>query len=155
MVVMTGKMYMYGLVALLASSSRLPIVASLQSKSTFTASHKFSSRDRIPLFAGASDEDASSTSGGILSMKSLQSQLASAFTALDESDQYDAVLTGLCAKILDQPGVSDSSSTKTLEDPIQLVQEMNTRRIKASARSLMSFIDVSCHWRVDFALFLD
>lgn len=97
----------------------------------------------MPLFAEATEEDPTSTSGGLLSRKSLQSQLASAFTALDESDQYDAVLTGLCAKILDQSGASDSSASQTLEDPIQLVEEMNTRRIRASPRSLMALIDAA------------
>jgi hypothetical protein len=76
-------------------------------------------------------------------MKSLRSQLASAFTALDERDQYDAVLTWLCAKILDQPGGAPvEPTTQALRDPMQLVEEMNTRRIKASPRSLMAFIDV-------------
>lgn len=79
-------------------------------------------------------------------MKSLQSQLASAFTALDETDQYDAVLTGLCAKILDQPaGAPVDPNTQALRDPMQLVEEMNQRRIQASPRSLMAFIDVRVH----------
>ena len=107
-------------------------------------------RDVVPLFAGeATEEDPTSPSGGLLSRKSLQSQLASAFTALDESDQYDAVLTGLCAKILDQSGASDGSAAKTLDDPIQLVEEMNTRRIRASPRSLMALIDVGSYLYVD------
>ena len=76
-------------------------------------------------------------------MKSLQSQLASAFTALDERDQYDAVLTGLCAKILDQPAAGPvDPDTDLLRDPMQLVEEMNQRRISASPRSLMAYIDV-------------
>lgn len=73
---------------------------------------------------------------------SLKSQLASAFSALDESDQYDAVLTGLCAKILDQPSDDLSQVTEALQDPIQLMEEMNARRIKAGSRSLMALIDV-------------
>ena len=81
--------------------------------------------------------------GGLMSMKSLQTQLASAFSALDETDQYDAVLTGLCAKILDQTTVPEGEAPPSLDDPIQLVEEMNARRVRASPRSLMSFIDVS------------
>ena len=89
-------------------------------------------------------EDREAPSGGIMSMKSLQTQLASAFSALDETDQYDAVLTGLCAKILDQKApVEGDDPPPTLDDPIQLVQEMNSRRIRASPRSMMAFIDVS------------
>jgi hypothetical protein len=120
------------------------LVTPLQSRLAFAPKQSTISTPHFPLFAEGGDaatgED--SSSGGIMSMKSLQSQLASAFTALDESDQYDAVLTGLCAKILDQPKVLDGESPKTLQDPIQLVEEMNSRRIKASPRSLMAFIDV-------------
>lgn len=74
---------------------------------------------------------------------SIKSQLASAFSALDESDQYDAVLTGLCAKILDQPSEDLVQVTEALQDPIQLMEEMNARRIKAGSRSLMALVDVS------------
>lgn len=70
-----------------------------------------------------------------------KSRLASAFAALDETDQYDAVLTGLCAKILDDP--TDEEAMAALQDPIKLMQEMNARRVKASGRSLMALIDVS------------
>ena len=75
---------------------------------------------------------------------SIKSQLASAFSALDESDQYDAVLTGLCAKILDQPSEDLGQVIEALQDPIQLMEEMNSRRIKAGSRSLMALIDVCC-----------
>ena len=74
---------------------------------------------------------------------SLQSQLASAFSNLDESDQYDAVLTGLCAKILDEPSLAGDDVIVALEDPISLLEEMNGRRVKAGSRSLMALIDVS------------
>ena len=77
----------------------------------------------------------------------LTTQLASAFMSLDENDQYDAVLTGLCAKILDDDEGSTITSSDqvlpALQDPISLLTEMNQRRIKASPRSLMSLIDVS------------
>jgi len=69
-----------------------------------------------------------------------KSQLAAAFTALDESDQYDAVLTGLCAKILDNQEGADAAS---LEDSAALLTEMNQRRIPASPRSLMALIDAT------------
>ena len=78
-----------------------------------------------------------------------KSQLAAAFTALDESDQYDAVLTGLCAKILDAKkndadhGNDENSGSTRLEDPAALLTEMNDRKIPASPRSLMALIDVS------------
>jgi len=86
------------------------------------------------------------------------SLLESAFQSLDESDQYDAVLTGLCAKILDAPsssskttsegeGESDvvekSDAFKKMADPIQLLGEMNGRKVKASGRSIMALIDAT------------
>ncbi|CAJ1967013.1 unnamed protein product [Cylindrotheca closterium] len=89
-----------------------------------------------------SAEDGSS--GGLMSMgDSIKSQLASAFSALDETDQYDAVLTGLCAKILDQPSEDLAQVSEALQDPIQLMEEMNARRIKAGSRSLMALIDAA------------
>ena len=99
--------------------------------------------------AGVSEQDISvdnvkgSTEGGLVSFGSnLRTQLVSAFSALDESDQYDAVLTGLCAKVLDDPSNSGDKITVALQDPIRLLEEMNTRKISASPRSLMALIDV-------------
>jgi hypothetical protein len=81
---------------------------------------------------------------GLVAMgNSLQSQLASAFSALDESDQYDAVLTGLCAKILDQPSLSGDEVIVALQDSISLLEEMNLRKVSAGSRSLMALVDVS------------
>lgn len=84
------------------------------------------------------------------------SLLNSAFEALDENDQYDAVLTGLCSKIIDgkistdpEQVAKEATLTQTqlamerMKDPLRLVHEMNQRRIKASTRSLMALIDVS------------
>jgi len=136
-------------VFLLVLASVFALVTPFQTGWPLAFSQRVGSAIHAPLFAEANrEEDPASPSGGIMSMKSLQSQLASAFTALDESDQYNAVLTGLCAKILDQPSALDDSNAKTLEDPIQLVEEMNSRRIRASPRSLMAFIDVSSQWSV-------
>lgn len=84
------------------------------------------------------------------------SLLVSAFDNLNDKDKYDAVLTGLCSKILDgkvevdpaQIGMEATLSPSQLAlekmmDPIRLVGEMNQRRVKASSRSLMALIDVS------------
>lgn len=93
----------------------------------------------------SSDQDGkeSFAEGLVAAGSSLQSQLASAFSNLDESDQYDAVLTGLCAKILDEPTMSGDEVIVALEDPINLLEEMNTRRVSAGSRSLMALVDVS------------
>jgi hypothetical protein len=84
------------------------------------------------------------------------SLLESAFDALNDKDKYDAVLTGLCSKILDGKVTVDPEqigkeatlspsglALEKLKDPIRLVAEMNQRRVKASSRSLMALIDVS------------
>jgi hypothetical protein len=70
-----------------------------------------------------------------------KSKLASAFSNLAENDQYDAVLTGLCAKILDD--TQNQKAMSALQDPISLLQEMNNCKVQASGRSLMALIDVS------------
>ena len=87
--------------------------------------------------------DEPDSSAGLILSDDAKSQLFSSFAALDLSDQYDAVLTGLCAKILDNNALTESDTQITLQDPIQLVQEMNQKRIPASPRSLMALIDVS------------
>lgn len=84
------------------------------------------------------------------------SLLASAFDALADDEKYDAVLTGLCSKIIngkmevDPQQIGKEATLKPsqialeqLKDPLRLVEEMNQRKIKASSRSLMALIDVS------------
>jgi len=90
------------------------------------------------------DGKETTTSEGLVALgSSLQSQLASAFSNLDESDQYGAVLTGLCAKILDQSSLSGDEVIVALQDPISLLEEMNSRRVSVGSRSLMALVDVS------------
>eukprot|EP00535_Pseudo-nitzschia_heimii_P002892 CAMPEP_0197186504 /NCGR_PEP_ID=MMETSP1423-20130617/14081_1 /TAXON_ID=476441 /ORGANISM="Pseudo-nitzschia heimii, Strain UNC1101" /LENGTH=450 /DNA_ID=CAMNT_0042637849 /DNA_START=213 /DNA_END=1565 /DNA_ORIENTATION=- len=105
------------------------------------------SRSSVKMFAGSqsSDQDGkdANSDGLVPSGFSLQSQLASAFSNLDESDQYDAVLTGLCAKILDEPSMSGDDVIVALEDPISLLEEMNARRVSAGNRSLMALVDAA------------
>jgi hypothetical protein len=100
-----------------------------------------------------------------------KTELWSAFTSLDASDKYDAVLTGLCAKILDDTpaevaasqapsnsvdgGEQQQSQAPVLIEPsrkraarlianlVALLEEMNNRRVPASPRSLLALLDVS------------
>ena len=91
-------------------------------------------------------DTASMVNGGgndLLLAKDAKSQLFSAFAALQLPDQYDAVLTGLCAKILDARNLSEAEASLALNDPIQLVEEMNSKNIPASPRSLMALIDAT------------
>jgi hypothetical protein len=84
--------------------------------------------------------------GGLVAQSALKSQLFSAFTNLAVTDQYDAVLTGLAAKILDAEGnVMTAERTVTeLTSCYELLTEMNQKRIAPSPRSTMAMIDVRC-----------
>lgn len=97
----------------------------------------------VKLHAADQDGNEGMMEGLVAAGSSLQSQLASAFSNLDESDQYDAVLTGLCAKILDEPTLSGDDVITALEDPINLLEEMNARRVSAGSRSLMALVDAA------------
>jgi len=100
-------------------------------------------QSRPPAVVLGSKVDKNNEAGGlVVGATNNKSRLSSAFAALGESDQYDAVLTGLCAKILDD--TSDSATRAALQDPIKLMQEMNSRRVTASGRSLMALIDATC-----------
>lgn len=132
------------------------------------------SRSTVLLYETARDDSSSSSSpvngggGGLVTTTAQQqqqqdnednvvkTQLFAAFTNLGAADQYDAVLTGLCAKILDQntdhDAMSSSSSSATqtaaaasLQDCTDLLQEMNEQKIAASPRSLMAMMDVRRH----------
>jgi hypothetical protein len=104
--------------------------------------------------SSSSSSSSSGSSSGLVAQSDLvKTQLLSAFTNLGVSDQYDAVLTGLCAKILDAPkgtattttASDDDAATTTsvsLSDCTDLLQEMNSQSIPASPRSLMALIDV-------------
>jgi len=89
--------------------------------------------------------------------------LSSAFNSLNENDKYDAVLTGLCAKVLDgnmkgtSAGRSNEATEEDMDDlvreavsplgvmekPLKLLQEMNDRRVAASPRSISALIDTA------------
>lgn len=109
-----------------------------------------------------SEESSSSSSSSVTDMifSNSKSILSSAFSALKEEDQYDAVLTGLCAKILDDKMDEDPNedgedkttatvdkiedkSTNLLNGPISLLKEMNNRQVRASPRSLAALVDVA------------
>lgn len=109
-----------------------------------------SSRSRLHETTSQADDSSSSPvngGGGLVAQQQevVKTQLFSAFTNLGVADQYDAVLTGLCAKILDDN--TDNSNTASsasvlLQDCTDLLQEMNEQKIAASPRSLMAMIDV-------------
>eukprot|EP00523_Entomoneis_sp_CCMP467_P008017 CAMPEP_0168730682 /NCGR_PEP_ID=MMETSP0724-20121128/6858_1 /TAXON_ID=265536 /ORGANISM="Amphiprora sp., Strain CCMP467" /LENGTH=470 /DNA_ID=CAMNT_0008777631 /DNA_START=78 /DNA_END=1490 /DNA_ORIENTATION=+ len=100
-----------------------------------------------PLWAANDAEGANDNeSSGLLLQKDAKSQLFASFSALSLADQYDAVLTGLCAKILDgtlEAKSDDEERGSQLSDPMQLLQEMNDKRLVASPRSIMALIDAT------------
>lgn len=63
-----------------------------------------------------------------------------AFSALDDRDKYETVLTGLCAKVIDGGA---SNAKDGLVDPIRLMEEMNGNGITTGPRGIISLIDVS------------
>jgi hypothetical protein len=117
-------------------------VISFSTRITSTSSKRFTR-----LYS--SNDEGSKAGGGIIqsSLQNndssvLKTQLLNAFTNLGTADQYDAVLTGLCAKILDDTTMKTNDATVALQDCMNLLNEMNTSRITASSRSLMALIDV-------------
>jgi hypothetical protein len=63
-----------------------------------------------------------------------------AFSALDDRDKYETVLTGLCAKVIDGGA---ANSKNGLVDPIRLMEESNSNGITIGPRGIISLIDVS------------
>lgn len=124
-------------------------------------------RKRSALDLGVNGDASSTESDRLILVPSKDNNfLASAFAALDEKDQYDTVLMGLCAKILDGNSATTTSTTTNdtanriaqdailsqsqkaydkLRDPISLLKEMNLRNVRASGRSLIALIDVRRH----------
>ncbi|KAL3910400.1 MAG: hypothetical protein SGILL_007705 [Bacillariaceae sp.] len=101
------------------------------------------SQSATTLPAASSGDNEEAASGLVAMGSSLQSQLASAFSQLDESDQYDAILTGLCAKVLDDSSLKGPDVVTALEDSSQLMEEMNARRVVAGSRSIMALVDAA------------
>mmetsp|Transcript_34168 Transcript_34168/g.80441 ORF Transcript_34168/g.80441 Transcript_34168/m.80441 type:complete len:462 (+) Transcript_34168:221-1606(+) len=123
----------------------LILIAAMRSDAFHTPAPKQIKPAKIFSMSQSSDQDGkeSFAEGLVAAGSSLQSQLASAFSSLDETDQYDAVLTGLCAKILDDPSLAGDEVIIALEDPMNLLEEMNSRRVSASSRSLMALVDAA------------
>jgi hypothetical protein len=93
---------------------------------------------------GTTNEDKGG--GGLVAQSAIKSQLFSAFTNLAVTDQYDAVLTGLAAKILDAENdvMTPERTVSELASCYELLTEMNQKRIAPSPRSTMAMIDVRC-----------
>ncbi|KAL7518820.1 hypothetical protein ACHAWX_003623 [Stephanocyclus meneghinianus] len=92
-------------------------------------------RNRLVL-NGKSDSE---VEGGMILAKN-NYLLNMAFSSLDDKDKYDTVLTGLCAKVIDEGA---SSANQGLIDPIRLLEEMNSSRIVAGPRGIISLIDAT------------
>ena len=88
------------------------------------------------LFEGPS----SANSGEMVLARDGDRLLNVAFSALDDRDKYETVLTGLCAKVIDGGA---SNAKDGLVDPIRLMEEMNGNGITTGPRGIISLIDVS------------
>lgn len=104
-----------------------------------TTSTSASTKHRIRssmLFEGQS----SANSGEMVLARDGDRLLNVAFSALDDRDKYETVLTGLCAKVIDGGA---SNAKDGLVDPIRLMEEMNSNGITTGPRGIISLIDVS------------
>ena len=82
----------------------------------------------------------SSNTGDIALARDGDRLLNVAFSALDDRDKYETVLTGLCAKVIDGGA---ANSKNGLVDPIRLMEESNTNGITIGPRGVISLVDVS------------
>ncbi len=74
-----------------------------------------------------------------------------AFSALDDRDKYETVLTGLCAKVIDGGAANAKNG---LVDPIRLMEESNSNRITIGPRGIISLVDVSVNCFCGCSVFL-
>ena len=102
---------------------------------TTSASAKQRIRSSV-LFEGPSNTN----SGEMVLARDGDRLLNVAFSALDDRDKYETVLTGLCAKVIDGGA---SNAKDGLVDPIRLMEEMNGNGITTGPRGIISLIDVS------------
>jgi hypothetical protein len=91
-------------------------------------------------YVALNEKPGSTMEGGGMILAGDKNLLNTAFSSLDDKDKYETVLTGLCAKVIDG---GSSSAKEGLIDPIRLIEEMNSSRIVAGPRSIISLIDVS------------
>mmetsp|Transcript_56128 Transcript_56128/g.65552 ORF Transcript_56128/g.65552 Transcript_56128/m.65552 type:complete len:500 (-) Transcript_56128:300-1799(-) len=106
---------------------------------------------------GVDMERSNENKGGLVVSKNLfettGDYLAEAFASLKDDDKYDAVLVGICAKILDTGSASggdgealaleSTSVWGVMDKPFNLMIEMNDRKVRASGRSLSAFVDTA------------
>ena len=84
--------------------------------------------------------DSSPNSGEMVLARDGERLLNVAFSALDDKDKYETVLTGLCAKVIDGGA---ANSKNGLVDPIRLMEESNSNGITIGPRGIISLVDVS------------
>ncbi|KAL7576728.1 hypothetical protein ACA910_005647 [Epithemia clementina (nom. ined.)] len=114
---------------------------------SFQVGSKQQERRQALFVAGVQENETMESSdryNGLVLQADAKSKLFASFSALSLGDQYDAVLTGLCAKIVDNnSNTVDDDLYQRLDDTLSLLQEMNQKRIVASPRSMMALIDAT------------
>lgn len=99
--------------------------------------------------------ESSPNSGEMVLARDGERLLNVAFSALDDRDKYETVLTGLCAKVIDGGA---ANSKNGLVDPIRLMEESNSNGITIGPRGIISLVDVSVNmllWIVAAVCFID
>ena len=86
------------------------------------------------------ERSSSTNSEGMVLARESDRLLNVAFSALNDRDKYETVLTGLCAKVIDGGA---ANSKNGLVDPIRLLEEMNSNGITTGPRGIISLVDVS------------
>lgn len=145
----TALFFVIGVTAIVGFHVQQPLSRVVRPSSTTLSPRFLSEEDTQVDPQGATGEDGQVNGASLVVQNDQRTTLASAFSALAENDQYDAVLTGLCAKILDD--TEEEKVISSLQDPVSLMREMNDRRVEASGRSLMALIDVSDDELMHFA----
>ena len=84
-------------------------------------------------------QDDGGSSGSMMLASESGRLLNAAFSSLDDKDKYETVLTGLCAKLIEDP----SNAREGLGDPMKLVDEMTSQGIAVGPRGMIGLIDVS------------
>lgn len=139
------KQLLLSLLIVIDYNSLFPI-QSFQIQPFFSIVRKRITRNIIIAQQHANDEEVSL-------MRSVgDSELSNAFEALPEREKYDTVLVGLCTKIIDasskkkektEDEVANETEDEVLTGPVQLLEEMSMRNIRASTRSISVLIDAA------------
>ncbi|KAL3800885.1 hypothetical protein ACHAW5_002036 [Stephanodiscus triporus] len=114
-----------------SSSSHSTSTTTGRRRTTASTSMTGGGIDRASAAAAASGED----------RRNNRPLLDEAFSGLDDADKYETVLSGLCAKIVDDG--SENNAKSSIVDPMRLLGEMNALGISMGPRGTVGLIDAT------------